>query len=305
MPDRTPADKLERWEETFAAGLVANSREQAEPWLAGHVHVVCDLPPQLEPVRTEHGPRHSFILFTEQARRVEDRTEGGPVHYNAARPGDLHVYSRARNGEPHLSRWMDSNSFLSVAVEPHAVREACRAADLDYDRTEFVDRFPAKDPLLERLIRQLGRELQAGAPGGRLYAEQLMQTVALHLVRHHTSEEHRVPSYTGGVPPARLKRVEAYVEAHLSEEIRLEDLADEAGMSQYHFCRQFKKTVGQSPYQYVIERRVEEGRRLLKETGWTVARVSLAVGYESQSRFTQQFKRRVGTTPGRFRRERT
>ena len=72
-------------------------------------------------------------------------------------------------------------------------------------------------------------------------------------------------------------------------------------MSQYHFCRQSKKSTGQSPYQYVIERRVEEGKRLLEETDQLVVQVAFAVGYDSQSRFTKQFKRRVGTTPGAYR----
>ena len=69
-------------------------------------------------------------------------------------------------------------------------------------------------------------------------------------------------------------------------------------MSPYHFCRQFKKSTGQSPYQYVIERRVEKGKRLLEETDQLVVQVAFAVGYENQSRFTHQFKKRVGTTPG-------
>ena len=199
---------------------------------------------------------------------------------------------------------MARSGFVRAPAFESGRREACRTADADYEGLEFTDRFPAQDPLMEHLMRQLGTELESGAPNGRLYAEQLMQTVAVHLVQHHTCGTPGASRYTGGVPPKRLERVEEYVRAHLSEDVRLEDLAAQTGMSQHHFCRQFKKSTGTSPYQYVIEQRVEEGKRLLEETDQLVAQVAFAVGYDSQSRFTQQFKKRVGTTPGAYRRER-
>ena len=302
MSDLTKSQTLDAWEETFADGLVANSREQPEPWMGSYVHVIEDAPPEPGAVRTDLERGHSILLFTDGISRAQEQQLASSAHYDTRLdPGDTLVYSREMSAHPHLTAWHDPASFVHLHLGPDVVRDACRSAGLDYDHTEFIDRFPAQDPLLESLIRQLGAELEAGAPGGRLYAEQLMQTAAMHLVRHHTSGDRRAKRYTGGVPPARLRRVEEYVEAHLSDEIQLEDLAEEAEMSQYHFCRQFKKSTGQSPYQYVIERRVEEGKRLLEETDQLVVQVAFAVGYDSQSRFTKQFKKRVGTTPGAYR----
>lgn len=98
-----------------------------------------------------------------------------------------------------------------------------------------------------------------------------------------------------------LRRVIEHIDKHYNETLRLETLAEVAGMSQSHFARQFKQSVGSSPYQHVIRWRVEEGARLPRSTEWPVSQVSLEVGYESQGRFTQQFKKRVGATPGAYR----
>ena len=70
MDDLTPAappEQLEQWEETFAAGLTANSREAPEPWLGGYVHVVEETMP--EPVRTDPGSVHQ-LLFMPTVRKA-------------------------------------------------------------------------------------------------------------------------------------------------------------------------------------------------------------------------------------------
>ena len=305
MSDLAQSQTLDAWQETFASGLVASSREQPEPWLGSYLHIIEDAPPEPGAVRTDLERGHSILLFTDGISRAREHELASAAHYDTRLdPGDMLVYSRELSARPHLTAWHDPASFVHLHLSPGVVREACRTADADYEGLEFTDRFPAQDPLMEHLLRQLGTELESGAPNGRLYAEQLMQTVAVHLVQHHTCGTPEAKCYTGGVPPKRLERVEEYVRAHLSEDVRLEDLAEQAGMSQHHFCRQFKKSTGTSPYQYVIERRVEEGKRLLEETDQLVAQVAFAVGYDSQSRFTQQFKKRVGTTPGAYRRER-
>lgn len=301
-PLPAPTYRLDQWERAFSGGLVASSREQSKLQVRGDVHVVHDLPPQPEPVRTDLGPTHQIILVTSPVRGVEERIAGRAPHLSGDLwPGDLLLYAPRTGEQPHTTRWDGHVSLVNVILEPEAMHAACRAAGVDYHGTEFAERFPARDPLLEHLVHQLGAELQGGALHFPLYAEQLLQTVAVHLVRHHTTGKSAIEAYAGGLPPVRLRRVKDHVEAHLGEEIALSDLAGEADMSEYHFCRQFKESAGQSPYQYVIARRVERARHLLKSTDQPLAQVALAVGYNSQSHFTAQFKQRVGTTPGAFR----
>lgn len=242
---------------------------------------------------------HGIYLHLDTPTPLERWLEEGGGEETLAEAGDMTIVP-ARQGTEW--RWQDPIRILHLYLEPSLLRRAAEeTADLDPDRVELVPRLTTSDPLVEQIGRSLLKEMAAGPSDARLFAEQAAEMLAVHLLRQHCSVEAAVESFTGGIPPVRLQRVKDYVEAHLSDDIRLEDLAAEAEMTQYHFSRQFKKSVGQSPIQYVISRRIEKGKQLLEETDWLVSRVSLAVGYDSQSRFTTQFKRRVGTTPSAYR----
>src|SRR5262249_52265841 len=106
----------------------------------------------------------------------------------------------------------------------------------------------------------------------------------------------------GTLPRGRLRAVVAYVEEHLDGGPSLEQMAAAARLSVYHFARQFKAATGLPPHQYVIARRVERARELLRAgAGLSRADVAASVGFPDQSQLCRHFKRLVGVTPGQFR----
>ena len=104
-------------------------------------------------------------------------------------------------------------------------------------------------------------------------------------------------SSLGGLPPARLRKVLAYIEAHLAEDLKLDELARVAAMSKYHFSRLFKDAVGVPPYRYVVQQRVEAARDLLLRTDLPVAQIALRTGFCSQSHLSTSFREHTGITP--------
>jgi AraC family transcriptional regulator len=93
-----------------------------------------------------------------------------------------------------------------------------------------------------------------------------------------------------------------YIEEHLDAELTLDHLAGVAHLSPYHFARLFKNSTGLPPHQYVIARRVERAKDLLRgKDRFPLVDIAAEVGFSSQSHFTRHFKRLVGVTPKHFR----
>ena len=103
------------------------------------------------------------------------------------------------------------------------------------------------------------------------------------------------------IAPARLKAVLRFMDAHFAEQLSLRDLAKVACRSPWHFNRAFRQAMGFPPYRYLIDRRIEHAKALLRESDATVAEIGRRVGFRSPRHFAAMFQRLVGTSPGRFR----
>jgi AraC-like DNA-binding protein len=103
-------------------------------------------------------------------------------------------------------------------------------------------------------------------------------------------------------PPARhLLRAKDLADARYAEPIGVEEMAAAAGLSRAHFSREFRRAFGESPYSYLLTRRLERAASLLRNTDRSVAEVCLDVGLTSVGSFTTSFKRNFGKTPTEYR----
>jgi len=105
----------------------------------------------------------------------------------------------------------------------------------------------------------------------------------------------------GGLPHWRLKRVLAYVDDNIGSDITLKQLAAVACLSPNHFSELFRRSMGVSPYRFVMDRRVACAKVLLRDSMLGVLDVALAVGFSDQSHFTKVFRRTTGLPPGAYR----
>ena len=93
----------------------------------------------------------------------------------------------------------------------------------------------------------------------------------------------------------------AYMRAHLTKDLSLNEIAAAAGLSPYYFSRLFKAETGSTPYEYVLARRIDRARHLLKTTDMSVKEIAFAIGYKSEARFIGAFTDRIGLPPGKYR----
>jgi AraC-like DNA-binding protein len=101
---------------------------------------------------------------------------------------------------------------------------------------------------------------------------------------------------------ARLRRVRDRIDREYAHPLDVEALARDAHMSAGHLSRQFRLAYGESPYSYLMTRRVERAMALLRRGNLSVTDVCLEVGCASLGTFTTRFTELVGMSPGTYRR---
>ncbi|MEM8582364.1 MAG: AraC family transcriptional regulator [Pseudomonadota bacterium] len=161
-------------------------------------------------------------------------------------------------------------------------------------RAGFAPRVGDLDPILVQMA--LGAE--SYLDGEPIYAETMQRALVAHLFRSQIAP---LQTSAPDISDKRLRRVIDHIQENLSTKLSLEDMAELAGMSTYHFARAFKSATGAAPLKYVIAARMDRAKLLLRTTRHTVAEVAYGVGYDDLSRFGQHFKRHVGATPRAFR----
>ncbi len=184
--------------------------------------------------------------------------------------------------------------FLSRAIEEHW--------GADSSKVEIIKQFLIRDPVIETVTLNLAREVVAGSPAGRLYADSACEFLAHHLIHRYSSLSRPPPPSVGGLSSRRLRLVLDYIEDTLGQPVKLRDLAALAGISARHFERAFRQSTGFPPHAYVMERRLDMARDLLiKQPELPIEEISLRVGFSSTSHFSSAFRRRTGFTPTNFR----
>lgn len=247
---------------------------------------------------------HAVVLHLGPTAELVEREEGR-LHKAIVRRGDVSVVPAGLQSEWW---WEDGREVerLHAYLDPDVFRAVAAEAGAEPERLEVLNAVAVRDPLLEQTGMALLEELDSGGPADRLYAESLAQVLAVHLLRRHSSlgrgpSRGLDPERTGRLSRTSLRAVTDYVGDNLSGNLSLGEIADAANLSPYHFARAFKRSTGLSPHQYVLRRRIERAKDLLRNTDLPVGEVSRRVGFASPSHFSQQFRRIVGAAPSSLR----
>ncbi len=243
-----------------------------------------------------HHPDHMITLALGQGCGGELRTAGG-LRARGQTKGSVCVIP---SGHPFSATLKSPSEHLAIYLDPSLVMRAGFEFRTKGE-IEVVERCSPNDAVIRSIGLALLAELNSEGPGGRLYAESLANVLAVHLLRHYTSSGADLQKFAGGLSGQKLRRVMALIADDYESDLSLADLAREAGMSTFHFAREFKRTTGSTPHQYLIKFRIDRAKSLLSESEMPLVEVSSRSGFSHQSHFTRLFRKLTGTTPQSYR----
>jgi AraC family transcriptional regulator len=161
----------------------------------------------------------------------------------------------------------------------------------------------------DELINQVGlsvlSEMTSPTAAGGMFVETGSLFLAARLAHSHLETELSRPPVPSRhrLHDGRLRRVLAYVEEHLAEDISVADLANFACLSIFHFTRAFAATLGMPPHRYVSQRRLESAKAMIASGHASLAEIAFDCRFSSQSSFGRAFRRATGVTPAEYRRK--
>lgn len=158
----------------------------------------------------------------------------------------------------------------------------------------------------QSVLEMLALETEKPGAGANSLISRLYEILLIHAIRIYSEQAH--PTSTGWLAGLSNTQIGAAVRAmhkDISSPWTVESLASIAKMSRSAFASNFKSTIGQTPMDYLTNWRIYQASVLIRKNGYSLSEACHAVGYESESAFNKIFKRKMGMTPGEFRRDTT
>ncbi|ENN86546.1 AraC family transcriptional regulator [Rhizobium freirei PRF 81] len=177
------------------------------------------------------------------------------------------------------------------------------AAEMFPGRGEEVSIAPAfcvGDPVMAPLLQIVQQALRDPASEAQLKVDHLTRALAAHILSMGYRSEFVRPA--NDLAARQMRVLREYIEGNLASEISIADLANLLGLSRTQFLRRFKASTGTSPYQRVMEIRIEKAKELLVPARMSLSEIAAACGFANQAHLTAVFKRFVKLSPGAFRR---
>jgi AraC family transcriptional regulator len=198
-------------------------------------------------------------------------------------------------------------TYLHVYV-PHVMveRVAVESGAINAHTVTLIDPMGSPDPVAESICRQIIREMNRGDDSSRMMTDALGQQLVIHLVRRHSSvsgSKAFADKSGPGYRDWRLRSAIDYLEAHLADDIGLDDVAAVVGLSTTHLADLFRQGTGQPPHRWLMNRRLARACELLANPSLSVTEIAHRCGFASSQHLAAVTRRRLATTPTAYRRQ--
>ncbi|MEM7193615.1 MAG: AraC family transcriptional regulator [Pseudomonadota bacterium] len=247
-----------------------------------------------------YTPYFYFALALQQDLHWSVRTDVG-LRALKTSPGDIWI----NPPNSAFSHTIDEPCyFVILAIEEETFLENCTTS-IKKHQLRFLNNYNVQDQTIKGIIELFVVEAEAAGRNGYTYLRNLLSLLATHYIQNYSNypDLQNAQSSLSKFDQIQVDKVSAYIDSHVSEPVMVDDLADLLGCSKYYFLREFKKLTGITPYQYLLQKRLEKSELMLAMPQNDIASVALNLGFTDQSHFTRAFKSHFGITPGQFQKQ--
>jgi AraC family transcriptional regulator len=202
--------------------------------------------------------------------------------------------------QPRRLEMRNPASIALVLLRNEILEQALH--DSRQPRVELRERHGLQDQTMRQLMEILLYEKRQGFQSGAFFLDGIAAALASHLIHYYSADAPLIANSVGGMAPSTLRRCIALMEARLEGDLRLEELAREAGLSTSHFIRSFRESTGKTPYQFLLDRRVQRAQASMRDPRISLTEVAKSSGFANQHHMARIFRCVTGMTPSAYRR---
>lgn len=255
--------------------------------------------PTIDVKQTEIG-----VATAAHRNAVVSRCGNGARQTNRVQPGTIWTCpAGVREEQIRLFEWHKCFHIYLPHSRFEELADAAGGAAVRPEDILYLADLP--DPLIRQTSFALLESIAAPTAAARLLAETLALTLTARLAQTCTpnsAAQAKALVVTHALDDVRLGRVLAFIEAHIEDDIGLDDLANVACLSPFHFSRMFARRTGLPPSRFVGQRRLERAEAMLAAGKMKIGEIALACCFSSQANFSRAFRRATGHSPGAYRR---
>jgi AraC family transcriptional regulator len=214
------------------------------------------------------------------------------------RLGDAQLIDLRDNPVVSLDTPFDSLRFYIPQI---ALDEMANEAGIRRVKGLYAPNFGGRDLVMFGLAQALAGAMEQPDDGTAMFSDYIALTFFAHIVRFYGGLP--IKRFArGGLAPWQLRRAYEFIDANLGADPSISEVADQCGLSSSYFSRAFKRESGFSPHRWLMKRRVERAKELLRDAGQQLADIAQICGFVDQSHFARVFSKSEGCSPGRWRR---
>lgn len=228
-------------------------------------------------------------------------------------PNNEQILLNTNNGEiwinpphtPFTHEISEPCHFIILALDEDVVMGIIK--QLGYSNVkllEFINNYNVNDDVLKNLIELIYKETLNNGINGIKYVEALVRALSIHYIKNYSNLNDLYKNENNSnktLDNNAIKEIDSFIDNQITTPLSIDELSKLVNISKFHFLREFKKLVGITPYQYVLQKRLNKGKEYLINSKKTIVEIAIQVGFSDQSHFSRTFKAHTGMTPLEYR----